>query len=187
MPRRRPRGLRAERWRPRREIPVRRIRGVSAATRVAIRKLEEERLWPGAVAAALAECRWYLRQPGRVLPDPAVGCDCCDPLVARDRLEDVLLWLPRGARTDLGRLVARLDTEFDRRAVSPSSHLMPATPFGACGYWRRVKSRPVSAVGEGGGVPGDRRSRGRCCRRWRGRRGRRRGCSPSRPGCRCGW
>ncbi|GDY80273.1 hypothetical protein SAV31267_097580 [Streptomyces avermitilis] len=110
---------------------------MSAATRVAIRKLEEERLWPGAVAAALAECRWYLGQPGRVLPDPVMGCGCCDPLVARDRLEDVLLWLPRGARTDLGRLVARLDAEFDRRAVSLSSHLMLATPFSACGYWRQ--------------------------------------------------
>lgn len=137
MPRRRPKGLRAERWRPRRGVPVRRIRGVSAATRLAIRKLEEDRLWPGAVAAALAECRSYLGQPGRVLPDPVIGCDCCDPLVARDRLEDVLLWLPRGARADLGRLLAGLDAEFDRRAVSLSSHLMLATPFSACGYWRR--------------------------------------------------
>jgi hypothetical protein len=110
---------------------------VSAATHFAIRKLEEERLWPGAVAAALAECRWYLGQPGRFLPDPVIGCECCDPLVARDRLEDVLLWLPRGARSDLGRIVAGLDAEFDRRAVSLSSHLIRASPFSACGCWRR--------------------------------------------------
>ncbi|MFD0369636.1 hypothetical protein [Streptomyces sp. NPDC127114] len=89
------------------------------------------------MAAALAECRWYLGQPGRVLPDPVMACECCDPLVARDRLEDVLLWLPGGARTDLGRLVARLDAEFDRRAVSLGSHLRLATPFSAYGYWRR--------------------------------------------------
>jgi hypothetical protein len=37
-----------------------------------------------------------------------MACECCDPVVARDRLEDVLLWLPRGARKDLGRLVSRL-------------------------------------------------------------------------------
>src|SRR5690242_7113088 len=137
MPRRRPKGLRAKRWRPRRGIPVRRVRGVSAATRVAIRKLEEDRLWPGAVAAALAECQRYLNQPGRVLPDPVMACECCDPLVARDRLEDVLLWLPRGAGEDLGRFVSRLDSEFDRRTVPLSPHLVLASSWGACGWWRR--------------------------------------------------
>lgn len=170
MPRRRPKGLRAERWRPRRGVPVRRIRGISAATRVAIRKLEEDRLWPGAVAAALAECRWYLGQPGRVLPDLVIGCDCCDPLVARDRLEDVLLWLPRGARADLGRLVARLDAEFDRRAVSLSTHLMLATRsvlagIGAGDSWR-TEGRAVSRRSAGGLLLSA-------------------GCS--HPGSRCGW
>ncbi|MGW3989868.1 hypothetical protein [Streptomyces sp. NPDC004830] len=114
-----------------------RIRGISAATRAAIRKLEDERLRPGAVSAALAECQWYLNRPGRVLPDPMTGCDCCDPLVARDRLEDVLLWLPLGARADLGRLVARLDAEFDGRAGPLGTHLVLSEPFGACGHWRR--------------------------------------------------
>lgn len=137
MPRRRPKGLRAKRWRPRRGIPVRRVRSVSAVTRVAIRKLEEDRLWPGAVVTALAECQRYLEQPGPVLPDPVMGCECCDPLVARDLLEDVLLWLPHGARTDLGGLVARLDAEFDRRTVPLSPHLVLASPWGACGWWRR--------------------------------------------------
>ncbi len=111
--------------------------GVSAATRVAIQKLEEDRLWPGAVPAALAECRSYLSQPGRVLPDPVMGCECCDPLVARDRLEDMLLWLPRGARADLDRLVFRLNIEFDRRAVPLSPHLLLAASWGECGSWRR--------------------------------------------------
>ncbi|GGS72751.1 hypothetical protein GCM10010222_11950 [Streptomyces tanashiensis] len=72
-----------------------------------------------------------------MLPDPVMACECCDPLVARDRLEDVLLWLPQGARADLGRLVAGLDAEFDRRTVPLSPHLTPARPWGACGWWRR--------------------------------------------------
>ncbi|MER5893149.1 hypothetical protein [Streptomyces sp. NPDC001876] len=114
-----------------------RIRGVSAATRVAIRRLEEKRLWPGDVAAALTECRRYLDQPGRVLPDPVMDCECCDPLMARDCLEDVLLWLPRGARSDLGRVVARLDAAFDRRSGPLGAHLVLASPQGACGWWRR--------------------------------------------------
>ncbi|MDI3405102.1 hypothetical protein [Streptomyces cavernicola] len=57
--------------------------------------------------------------------------------MARDLLEDVLLWLPRGARADLGRIVAGLDAEFDRRVVSLGSHLVLATPLSTWGYWRR--------------------------------------------------
>lgn len=60
------------RWRPRRGVPVRRIRGVSAATRVAIRKFEDDRLYLGCVAAALAECRRHLDQPGRRIRRRAV-------------------------------------------------------------------------------------------------------------------
>lgn len=137
MPRKRPKQVRAEHWRPRRGVPVVRIRGVTAATRVAIHRLEDERLWAGAVVAALRECRRHLEQPGRVLPDPVMGCACCDPLVARDLLEDVLRWLPRGARTDLGRLVARMDAEFARRSAPLGAHLTLPPPFGACGPWRQ--------------------------------------------------
>ncbi|MFE5208134.1 hypothetical protein [Streptomyces sp. NPDC056600] len=104
---------------------------------MAIRRLEEELLWPGAVAADLAECRRYLEKPGRFLPDPEMNCSHCDPLVARDCLEAALLRLPRGARTDLGRIVAKLDAEFDRRFVPLSPHLVLTPPFGACGHWRR--------------------------------------------------
>ncbi|WP_405789319.1 hypothetical protein OG753_18995 [Streptomyces sp. NBC_00029] len=92
---------------------------------MAIRKVEEDPLWPGVVVAALAECEWYLKQPGHVLPDPVMGCECCGPLAARDRLEDVLLLLlPRGARADLG----KLDAEFDRRTVPLGPHLTLASP-----------------------------------------------------------
>ncbi|MFC8230341.1 hypothetical protein [Streptomyces sp. NPDC057287] len=89
------------------------------------------------MAAALAECRRHLNQPGRVLPDPMMGCECCDPLVARDLLEDVLQWLPRGARDDFGRIVGTLDAEFDRRTVPLSPHLTLASPWGAWGWWRQ--------------------------------------------------
>ncbi|MFF8190501.1 hypothetical protein ACF05L_06335 [Streptomyces bobili] len=118
--------------------------------------MEEDRLWPGAVFAALAECRRHLEQPGRVLPDPVMGCECGDPLVARDVLEDVLLWLPRGARADLGGLVSRLDAEFDRRTVPLSAHLMLASPSGACGRWRqRLLDDRAMGIGLGeAGNPG---------------------------------
>ncbi|MFF2078713.1 hypothetical protein ACFVXG_28675 [Kitasatospora sp. NPDC058162] len=142
MPRRRPKGLRAERWRPRQTVPVRRIRGVSGLTRAAIRRVEDERLGPNAVFWALAECRRYLAQPGRVLPEPEVGCDECNPVLARDELEAVLRWLPRGARVDLGRLVARLDAEFDRRSALMSGPRIPGPPLGVEGWWRRRPEVP---------------------------------------------
>jgi hypothetical protein len=84
MPRRRPSALRPERWRPRGGGPVRRIKGVSALTRAAIRWLETDRLWPGAVADALDTYRgfWINRVP------------CAGPwaraVQARDDLEKAL-------------------------------------------------------------------------------------------------
>ncbi|MFJ4188428.1 hypothetical protein [Kitasatospora sp. NPDC089509] len=116
---------------------MRRIRGVSGLTRAAIRRLEDERLEPNAVCQALAECRRYLGQPGRVLPEPEVGCDECNPVLARDPLEAVLRWLPAGARADLGRVVARLDEEFDRRSVPHPGLRMALPPWGVDGWWRR--------------------------------------------------
>ncbi|MFJ9777057.1 hypothetical protein ACIRVF_38480 [Kitasatospora sp. NPDC101157] len=116
---------------------MRRIRGVSGLTRAAIRRLEDERLAPDTVFWALAGCRRYLDQPGRALPEPEVGCDPCNPVLARDELEAVLRWLPRGARTDLGRLVARLDAEFDRRSTPMPWLRMPDSPQGIDGWWRR--------------------------------------------------
>ncbi|WP_280703553.1 hypothetical protein [Kitasatospora sp. GP82] len=103
---------------------------------MAVRKVEEDRLWAGAVAAALAECRWYLGQPGRYVPVPDTACSCCDPLVARELLEDVLRWLPRGARTDLERLVSRLDDDFECRTVPRPASWLPS-PWGAGIWWRQ--------------------------------------------------
>jgi hypothetical protein len=97
--------------------------------------MEVGRLWPGAVAEALRECRLYLAQPGRCLQAPDTACECCDPLIARDLLDDALSWLPRGARADLLRLVDRLDDEFDRRAVALPEFREPG-PLGTGCWWR---------------------------------------------------
>lgn len=76
-------------------------------------------------------------QPGRALPHPVMGCDCCVPLVARDPIWGRAAVSPPGAASaDLSRLLARFDAEFDCRTVS-LSYLMLATPFSVCGYWRR--------------------------------------------------
>ncbi|MER7910105.1 hypothetical protein [Streptomyces sp. NPDC096068] len=68
MPRRRPEAVRAERWRPRGHVVVRRIHGVSARTRAAVRRVEEERVRPGAVADALARIDEEFER--RTLPNP---------------------------------------------------------------------------------------------------------------------
>src|SRR6478609_1487082 len=117
MPRRRPKAVRAERRRPRRHVVVRRIQGVSARTRAAVRRVEDERMWPGAVADALARFEWAFRQPGRYLNASQVWQPGLEVEYARDDLEEAMLHLPRGARTDLGRLIARIDDEFERRTL----------------------------------------------------------------------
>jgi len=98
--------------------------------------MEQDWLWAGSVAAALAECRRYLGQPGRYLPAPETACPCCDPLIARDLLDDVLRWLPRGARVDLQRVVSRLDDEFERRSVPGSECWLPGS-LEPGGWWRQ--------------------------------------------------
>lgn len=71
-----------------------------------------------------------------MLPEPFTGCDCCNPILARDLLQAVLLWLPGGAKADLGQLVARLDAEFDRRTEPRPELLTPGSPWGVDGPWR---------------------------------------------------
>src|SRR5690242_15151931 len=99
MPRRRPKALRDERWRPRIHVPVRRIRGVSAQTRVAIRRVEDDLQWgPDLVFSALARFEWTFRQPGRYLAASASWSPGLEVEDARDELEEVLRRLPAGAR-----------------------------------------------------------------------------------------
>ncbi|MDN3355630.1 hypothetical protein [Actinomadura sp. DC4] len=115
MPRRRPKALRAERWRPPPHVPVRRLHGLSAQTRVAIRRLEHEHLFPNAVAIFLHFFDEAFRLPYRYLNAPGVSGPTLHCAEVREKLDLVLLHLPEGARTDLGRLVAQIDAETDRR------------------------------------------------------------------------
>ena len=116
MPRRRPKALRADRWKPSRHVPVRRIRGVSARTRAAVRRVEDDLQWGSdLVFKALAGFEWEFRQPGRYLDASVFWTPGLAD--ARDDLEEVLRRLPPGARRDLGRLVERIDVEFERRTL----------------------------------------------------------------------
>ncbi|WP_436788602.1 hypothetical protein [Yinghuangia sp. YIM S10712] len=78
--------------------------------------MEQEHLHLNAVAGALESIRRKLAEPGRWLRfserDYYNGV-----FDARDRLDEALIRLPAGARADLGRVVARLDAEFERRTV----------------------------------------------------------------------
>ncbi|MFI6985298.1 hypothetical protein ACIBSV_42970 [Embleya sp. NPDC050154] len=56
--------------------------------------------------------------------------------LARDLLQAVLLWLHAGAKADLGRVVGRLDAEFDRRTVPRPGLIGPDSPWGVNGPWR---------------------------------------------------
>ena len=136
MPRRRPKAVRAERWRPRWQYPVLRVPGVSARTRAAIRRIEDQEMWPNAVAKALSIFGWALDQPGRYLDasafeSPGVGD-------ARDDLELAMLYLPLGAKRDLGRLVTRIDEEFERRTLPEPNYSEWATTRW---WWTRMRER----------------------------------------------
>ena len=97
-------------------MPVRRIPGVSARTRAAIRRVEAEHLWPNAVADALSRFAWAFRQPGRCLSGPgeSPGIEIQD---GRDDLDDATRYLPSGARAEPGRLVERIAAEFECRTL----------------------------------------------------------------------
>ncbi|GKQ37786.1 hypothetical protein ALMP_43220 [Streptomyces sp. A012304] len=127
--------VRAERWRPRRHVPVQRIPGVSALTRAAVRRLEDERLEPDAVARALSRCERELRRPGRYLGAPEVWQPGLEFEDARDTLQEALHHLPHGARRDLGRLVLRVDAEFERRTL-PDPGAVPLWTAGRWWWWR---------------------------------------------------
>jgi hypothetical protein len=125
MPRKRPSALRvtdavlpADRLvGPGRTRDFSRIKGLSARTSEAVQRLEAERFWPGYVLYSLTAYSRFLRQPGRFLSlGPREVCSCCDPVWARDELQEALDALPPGAR-DLRRIVARLDRRFERRTL----------------------------------------------------------------------
>ncbi|WP_031519136.1 hypothetical protein [Streptomyces sp. NRRL F-5123] len=118
MPRRPPGALRAAPHARRGAArPYSQVRGLGASTQAAVRRVEARRFGPGFLKGALATYEGFLRQPGRVLYPPRADCPCCDVLDARDDVQDVLHALPPRARRELGRVVARLDAEFERRTL----------------------------------------------------------------------
>lgn len=119
------------------------VPAVSGLTRAAIRRVELERLWPGAVASALNTYNRFLRQPGRWLYVPFYDCPCCDPIDARDTLDEALRSLAPRARADLNRVVMQLDVEFERRTLNdPQAHLRSAwRAFGPAWWRRRIHER----------------------------------------------
>jgi hypothetical protein len=135
MPRRRPKVVRAEQWRPPKHVPVRRVRGVSSRTRAAIRRVEDERLWPNAVADALSRFEWAFKQPGRYLNASQAYSPGIEVEDGRDDLDAALRHLPRGARADLSRLVARIDAEFERRTL-PNPGWVSEWTAGRWWWWR---------------------------------------------------
>ncbi|MFF3934837.1 hypothetical protein ACFYZV_01530 [Streptomyces phaeofaciens] len=107
---------------------------MSARTRAAVRRVEAEHMWPDAVADALNRFDWAFRQPGRYLTGPgeSPGIEIED---GRDDLEEALRHLPRGARADLGRLVERIDVEFERRTL-PNPGWVSEWTAGRWWWWR---------------------------------------------------
>ncbi|GEB57000.1 hypothetical protein SGA01_26050 [Streptomyces gardneri] len=58
---------------------------------------------------------------------------------AREVLEEVMLHLPHGARHDLGRLIARIDDEFERRTLPDPGPVIDWTEGGW--WWSRIRER----------------------------------------------
>lgn len=80
-----------------------------------------EHVRPGRTAAFLLKYREFLRQPGGKFRLEESGCPSCpgcmyeDVAIVRDALETVARLLPPSARTELRRLLSRLDKDFRRR------------------------------------------------------------------------
>ncbi|MCF0080825.1 hypothetical protein [Streptomyces lomondensis] len=107
---------------------------MSARTRAAVRRVEARFLRPDAVADALSRFERAFQQPGRYLTDPyeSPGIEIED---GRDDLDVALRHLPRGARADLGRLVERIDEEFERRTL-PDPGWASEWTAGRWWWWR---------------------------------------------------
>ncbi|MGX1274608.1 hypothetical protein [Streptomyces phaeoluteigriseus] len=93
---------------------------------------------PNAVAHALARFEGALQQPGRYLNASVAYSPGIEVEDARDDLEWAMLRLPPGARRDLGRLVTRMDEEFERRTLPEASNIERAH-FGW--WWTRMRER----------------------------------------------
>jgi hypothetical protein len=88
------------------------------------------------VAVALARFENVFRQPGRYLNGPQDMSPGIEIEDVRDDLEMVLERLPPGARVDLGRLVQRIDEEFERRTLPNPGPVTTRWNSGRWWWWR---------------------------------------------------
>ncbi|MEV6954219.1 hypothetical protein [Streptomyces sp. NPDC051183] len=114
---------------------MRQMPGIPRRTQAAIHRIEAQHLWRGAVAEALHRYERFLQRPGRYLYLPFEAC-CCDPVEARDTLEDALRLLSPAARRELHSVVARLDAEFQRRTL-PNPAAASVNARLAAAWWRQ--------------------------------------------------
>ncbi|KOX28606.1 hypothetical protein ADL06_13510 [Streptomyces sp. NRRL F-6491] len=96
-------------------------------------------MWPDAVARALACFEDAFKQPGRYLNASEVWQPGLEVEYARENLAEVMLHLPHGARRDLGRLIARIDDEFERRTLPDPGPVSDWTEGGW--WWSRIRER----------------------------------------------
>lgn len=95
-------------------------------------------MWPNAVAQALSRFEEAFKQSGRYLNASEAYSPGIEVEDARDDLERALLHLPPGARRDLGRLITRIDEEFERRTL-PEPNSTELAMFGW--WWIRIRER----------------------------------------------
>ncbi|MFJ9697025.1 hypothetical protein [Kitasatospora sp. NPDC101183] len=135
MPRRSPGAMRARtRHRGPRPRPYSQIHGLGLSAQAAVHRLEARRFGPGYLSEALGQYEEFLRRPGRVLYVPLSDCPCHDVLGARDDIQAMLSALPPRARRELGRIVARLDAEFERRTL-PDPHAYRRRAYSRFDWW----------------------------------------------------
>ncbi|MBS2966846.1 hypothetical protein KGA66_27675 [Actinocrinis puniceicyclus] len=102
----------------------------------AVARLERDRLWVGAVAAALRQWSRVAHRPGLALSG-GCGCALCNPFYMNDErevLELALHALPRGAARELRALVEPLDALYLAR-----SWQNPSTPAHYAWWARRYR------------------------------------------------
>ncbi|MFD9601827.1 hypothetical protein [Streptomyces sp. NPDC057557] len=95
-------------------------------------------MWPNAVAGALSRFEWAFKQPGRYLNASEAYSPGIEVEDARDDLEWAMLHLPPGAKRDLGRLITRIDEEFERRTLPEPNNI----EWAMMGWWwTRMRER----------------------------------------------
>ncbi|WP_370947259.1 hypothetical protein AB5J62_06805 [Amycolatopsis sp. cg5] len=114
-----------------------RIRGLSRRTHEAIWLLEE-RESRFHTASRLRTYQSALAEPGGLPLSPS-PCPCCDPLEARDELEQVLRQLPPFSRAEFARLLAPLD---DRLRSKTVPYPWPERRPWATAWWQLLWQEP---------------------------------------------